>query len=131
MRAALKLGPNFLFRAFCFGRVREVVVQAGCLALDVRATLVGVVANRNDVIHRDVQVFLHVVAAVVCNVNAIFHHGGYGAGIEAMRFYACAVHLCARAQKMFEVSVGHLASAAVAGTEYDMFFIKPVFVVIC
>ncbi len=105
-----------------FGRVGKVVVKLLCLTGENGATFFGMVAYGNDIIERNMPVLLHIVGSMVRYIDAIFQHGGYGAGVKAMGCYAGTVNDGFAIGKMPQVGFGHLAAATVAGAEHQDYF---------
>ena len=105
-----KLGPNFFFGAPGFGGVAEVVVQLVRLARKNWALLAGIIAHSEDKIKGNTQIFVYVIGSVPADVDAVFGHGSYGAGVHAMGFNACAVYHSPAAGKVGQIAVGYLAS---------------------
>ncbi len=114
--------PDFFFRTFRLGWVGEVLVQTFAATGKVRAAFVGVVAHGDDEVGRIAHVLVDIVARVVGDIDAVFHHGRDGARIETMRFHASAVNAGAVAGELFEVAMRHLAAATIAGAEDEDVF---------
>lgn len=89
------------------------------LTLENGAAFFGIIAYSKHIIKMYMPVLLYIVGGMVRYIDAIFQHGGHGAGVKAMGFYAGAVNDGFVACEMPQVGFGHLAAATVAGTEYQ------------
>ena len=63
------------------------------------------------------------VAGVGCDIHAVLGHYPHGAGVEAVNFYAGAVHRRPLAQRLRQVAVQQLAAAGVAGAQHQNIFL--------
>ena len=113
---------NFRIGADSLGRIGEIVVEHSSARWQVRAAFAGVVAYGNDVVKTDVAKRIDVVGRMVRNVDPVVKHRRDRTRIHAVGFDPCAVYNRFALCKMTQISLGHLASAAVTGTQYQYFF---------
>src|SRR5882672_9413638 len=85
------------------------------------AIFVGVAADGDDEIERNILEIVDVLGAVLRNIDAGFGHDFDGVGIEAVGFDAGGVGLDLGALEMAGPALGHLAAAGVAGAEEEDF----------
>ena len=111
-----KYPGNLFFGSCYFGRIGKIIMKPNCFSRKIWAPLFGVVANSNDNIKINLLIFKNIVGCISGNINSIFLHGLYRSGIYAMCFHSCAVNFSLPCRKLFEISMGNLTSAAVAGT---------------
>ena len=113
---------DFLFR-FCIpgqGRgVVEAFVNDLCGSRKEGAVLVGMAADGDDVIKVDFLEFIEMLGTVSRDVYTGLGHDPYGFRVESMGFDSGGVRLDTVGQKVPCPSLGHLASAGVAGTEKE------------
>ena len=112
-------GHDLLFGPRCFSGIGEVLVVFRGVGREPRATFAGIVAHGDHMVEGDIRVFGDVVAGVVRDVDAVLAHHRDGARVNTMCFNARAVHLRLAACEVLQVTVGHLAAAAIAGTENE------------